>query len=348
MIRVMCALTVLGIGVGSAHAAAPPILGVPLDHPTSAINALWDGLANSDHAACLRAFWLLVDQGEDAARFIRRRLGEEAQAPRSKELVALIEQLDSDAFAEREKATKALENLGAKAETELRRVLATPGKSLESRRRVERLLERMRLPEFPAGVLSQRSLWGQALLEELSLDHAREAGRDQARLALSSALDALAASPLREWTYAGKPDDVARAIRDDQARIALVVMRLEDALANLRDARDSLQANSALRLRASCDFAETLLHERMNLYVHYNVVVGKLRKCDLPEQSKDVQCDWLILPAAAEATALGDLPAVVRKSYERLQAAYPRTPWGCLAAYRTGSRKLCVELRPLP
>jgi hypothetical protein len=60
----------------------------------------------------------------------------------SKRLTQLIADLDSDVFANREKATKELQNLGEAAEPALNNAFANPP-SLEVKRRVREVLDRL-------------------------------------------------------------------------------------------------------------------------------------------------------------------------------------------------------------
>jgi WD40 repeat protein len=102
--------------------------------------AWWTDLASEDARRAYAALWQLAQAPHDAVvSFVARQL----QPPPvdAKEVRRLIDELDSDTFAVREKATRRLEALGAAALPALRDALAK-GPSLEVRRRLEKLLAR--------------------------------------------------------------------------------------------------------------------------------------------------------------------------------------------------------------
>jgi hypothetical protein len=122
-------LVVAAVALGSGARAAEPI-------PAR----VWDDLASDDPATRASAVAVLQAAGPQAVAFLRERLKPVAADVRR--LDALIEQLDSEQFVEREQATEELEYLGKIAQPQLEKALANKP-SLEVRRRVEQLLERL-------------------------------------------------------------------------------------------------------------------------------------------------------------------------------------------------------------
>jgi hypothetical protein len=115
------------------------------------LDALWADLAGGDATRAYRAIRALVAAPEQSIPFLRRHV-RPAATPDPKHLARLIADLDADAFAVREEATRALEDLGPPARPALRRALeARP--SAEVRQRIERLLERPEGSALPAGEL---------------------------------------------------------------------------------------------------------------------------------------------------------------------------------------------------
>jgi hypothetical protein len=108
-----------------------------------------------------------------------------------KELARLLSDLDSNQFAVREKASAALESMGTRVESVLRKALA--GKpSAELRRRIDALMEKIQAPIPPAKEL--REIRGVEILESLAAPRADAApGADASRLAALSLLEKLAA-----------------------------------------------------------------------------------------------------------------------------------------------------------
>jgi RNA polymerase sigma factor (sigma-70 family) len=104
-----------------------------------ALEALSADLAG-DAAKADRALWALVRAGGPGLTFLEARL-RPAKAADAMKVAALLDDLDSKIFAQREEAARALEELGAAAEKALRDALAG-NLSLEVRRRILRILEK--------------------------------------------------------------------------------------------------------------------------------------------------------------------------------------------------------------
>jgi hypothetical protein len=108
--------------------------------------AAWDDLASTDAAKARRAVDRLAREPEAAVPL----LGERFKAPvvrTNADASALIRALDNQAFAERERVSRQLREVGLKAESALREALkqATP----EAKRRIEKLLEALDVTRLP-------------------------------------------------------------------------------------------------------------------------------------------------------------------------------------------------------
>jgi RNA polymerase sigma factor (sigma-70 family) len=103
------------------------------------LEALWADLA-SDAAKADQALWAFVRAGGPGLTFLQTRL-RPARAADAKKVAALLADLDSSVFAQREKAARALEELGEAAEKALRDALAA-NPNLEIRQRILGLLEK--------------------------------------------------------------------------------------------------------------------------------------------------------------------------------------------------------------
>jgi dipeptidyl aminopeptidase/acylaminoacyl peptidase len=111
------------------------------------VETLWADLAGTDAARAFRAIGLLSAAPREAVPFLREQLRKEPRVPQAR-IRQLIAELDNDRYAVREKARDELEHLGEIAEPHLRRAL-TEQPTLEVRRRVERLLEKVQQPIPP-------------------------------------------------------------------------------------------------------------------------------------------------------------------------------------------------------
>jgi RNA polymerase sigma factor (sigma-70 family) len=125
-------------------------------------------------------------------------------SPKARRVQRLVTELDSDRFAVREEARKALEALGDQASGALQQALAKKP-SLEAHRRIKSLLARLRIPIAQPEVL--QALRAVMVLEDIATAQAQEVlqalarGEPQARLTLAAktSLQRLASRP------AGRP-----------------------------------------------------------------------------------------------------------------------------------------------
>jgi WD40 repeat protein len=136
-----------------------------LDLTAAELNWLWNTLHDPDVAKAHRAMGTLAASPEQATRLVKDRLPPVAAAD-PKRVAALIADLDNDAFAVREKATQALEKLGASAEGGLRRALAAKP-SPEVTRRSKQLLDKLE------GTYRFRVLRGVEVLERIGTREAQ-------------------------------------------------------------------------------------------------------------------------------------------------------------------------------
>jgi WD40 repeat protein len=140
--------------------------------PRTALHAdeparLWRELADADAPRAYRTVGRLMSDEETALAVFTKFLTP-AQAATPEELAALVKQLDSPVFAERQRATARLEELQGAAEPVLER-LRRERVSLEMRRRAEAILEGLR-PDAP---VSLRQVRGVHVLEYLGTPAAR-------------------------------------------------------------------------------------------------------------------------------------------------------------------------------
>jgi hypothetical protein len=147
---------------------------------------LWAELAGADAALAYRAVLRLGAAGAKGAALLKRGLKGGA-APGAARVARLIADLDSDNFATREKATAALEALGAQAGPALRRALES-APSAEVRNRAGRLLKRL---ESPAEAPPPPELVRLRAVEALEANATPEARAVLAELAAGHAADAL-------------------------------------------------------------------------------------------------------------------------------------------------------------
>jgi hypothetical protein len=109
--------------------------------PVERLEQLWVELIGSDVERAYRAIQTLGAAGSRSAGFLKARLksGPEEDERRISQLIA---DLDNEEYAAREKASRALKGLGARAESALRQTLKGDV-SAEASRRIKRLLSKL-------------------------------------------------------------------------------------------------------------------------------------------------------------------------------------------------------------
>jgi WD40 repeat protein len=150
---------------------------------TKEVERLWADLAGEGERA-FRAVWMLARAGKSSVSFLADPLRPVAPVAEGR-LKGLIADLDSNRFADRDRASGELQRLGELAGPALRKALAgrpTP----EARRRLERLVQKLGEPIAVPDVL--QALRGVEVLEKV--------GTAEARKVLAKLADGAAGAPL--------------------------------------------------------------------------------------------------------------------------------------------------------
>jgi hypothetical protein len=144
-----------------------------LPHPLSAeeLEAFWKTMGDSDVLKAHAAACALAGHPDQVVLFLEKRLWPMA-SEEIQHLKQLLDELGDDRFAVREAAEQELEKRGEDAMFLLRPGARNPDYSLEARRRVRRIMERVEVHGWPAGE-TLRSLWAVELLEHLATPTAR-------------------------------------------------------------------------------------------------------------------------------------------------------------------------------
>ena len=132
------------------------------------LESLWADLAGQDTRKAYQAVAALIAGARDSVPFLQERLRSLA-TPDAQRVARLLADLDSDAFAVREKASQELEKLGEQAEPILRKALAG-GLSPEVQRRVEAILAKLAAPTPE----KQRTLRAVMVLEQIGSPEAKD------------------------------------------------------------------------------------------------------------------------------------------------------------------------------
>jgi WD40 repeat protein len=130
------------------------------------LNRCWNDLAHPDAARAYRSIRVLVGSPKETVAFLKNHLSPVTAAD-PKRVKPLLAALDSDQFAERDKAMTELEQLGLSVEPALRKALSAKP-SLEVRQRIEAILDKL------AGGPRWRVLRALEVLEHIATPEARQ------------------------------------------------------------------------------------------------------------------------------------------------------------------------------
>jgi hypothetical protein len=164
------------------------------------VPASWKALADADAKAAFRAMQVLIDAPERSLPLLREQL-RPVLAVDPKQLGRWLAALDSDQFAERQRAETELEKHGNQVEAALRQFLAAKH-SLEAKRRAEQVLARLQGPVTDPQLL--RQLRAVEVLEFIGTAEAREILRTLGSGALDAKLTQEAAASLRRLGLSGR------------------------------------------------------------------------------------------------------------------------------------------------
>ncbi len=139
---------------------------------SEALETHWKALASEDAQTAYRGIQLLAADPVRSVPLLRTRLHPIAPAD-EKRLQQWIADLDSEQFAVREKATTELDKLGPAALHAMRKALADKP-ALETRRRLEPLIERLEREEWPASGERLRIWRALEVLERAGTPEAKE------------------------------------------------------------------------------------------------------------------------------------------------------------------------------
>jgi hypothetical protein len=192
--------------------APGPEASTPITLTAAQLQSLWDDLGGADAGKAYRAIHSLMAAPDQAVGLLETKLRPAPAVPRPdpSRLARLIADLDHDEFAVREKAMQDLAKLGESVRPALTEVLAGQP-SLETRRRVKELLDKLRDPDPVLGRSSPGPVCrgAGAYRQRRSPPAAQDAGRGRA----DSGVDAGGPSFARPAGKANHTEALIRVLR---------------------------------------------------------------------------------------------------------------------------------------
>ena len=138
---------------------------------------------------------------------------------------------------------------------------------------------------------------------------------------------------LRE-NFSGNTNDRVKAeILKEQARPAELLLELQLAKRALEKAGEKREEELSPRWQAHYDYVLAQLGARIAFLEEYSLMLGKIRKDELPELRYDVHTGWRL--ASCEKMQSGkeikEMAAQAKRLFAKLIQEHPGTPWEILA-----------------
>jgi hypothetical protein len=126
--------------------------------------------------------------------------------------------------------------------------------------------------------------------------------------------------------------DEKKKILEQQQDPAKIFAELQEALDELKEAGNERDKEKSKRWQANYDYVIARLTARMAYVQEYNLMLGKIRKDDLPALDPAIHQGWRMASQATLHTKEGkDLAAEAKTALDKLAKEHPGTPWEVLA-----------------
>ena len=180
-----------------------------------------------------------------------------------------------------------------------------------------------------------------------------DGGKHPLRLAVLDTLDLLrrdskAAEGLRAFYPANAPPKMKDDIRREQERPAKLMANLQEARDRLDKIAGERSKEPAKRWQAHFDYTRAQLLSRIAFLEEYDLMLGKIRKDELPELEKGIHQEGWRLAAREKMQGpkdARDLASEAHKIWAQVAKEHAGTPWEVLAR-RAQAASLGLEWRP--
>jgi len=169
----------------------------------------------------------------------------------------------------------------------------------------------------------------------------RNPSRYPFRMAVLDALEAMRngfnphndAFSLQDSFPAGNNDSLKKDILKRQMKPAKVLGLLMEALDDLRKVGEERDQEPSKRWQAHYDYVLAELLARMAYVQEYDLMLGKIRKDELPELQPNVDTGWRLASKEKLSSAkdVKEMAAESRKIFAKIIKQYKGTPWEVLA-----------------
>lgn len=216
------------------------------------------------------------------------------------------------------------------------------------------LLNARNLPAFPVKTIDGYKRDGYQAVNELMTRY--KAGSEAyakefpLRAAIFDAVEALQASrklTMREVLPGPINPKSKQAFLLEQGAPAESIFKLEQALAQMKEAGEKREAETSKRWQANFDYTQARLQSRIVYLFEYSFMLGRIRADDIPDLAPG-QSGWRLGTGKKIAVTESKAKAYAKdtaKLWKRIQQEYPETPWALLAQ-RESMITLGLQWRP--
>ena len=144
---------------------------------------------------------------------------------------------------------------------------------------------------------------------------------------------------IRQFYSASATPDAKNRILNEQKKPAQLLLSLQEARRSLEKAGEARDEEKAKRWQANFDYAYAELLARIAFIEEYNLMLGRIRKDELPELEKGVDEGWRLTPREKLQSPkdVRDLANLAHKEFAKLAKEHAGTPWEILARRETAT-----------
>jgi Caspase domain len=152
---------------------------------------------------------------------------------------------------------------------------------------------------------------------------------------------------IRQFYSASATPDAKNRILNEQKKPAQLLLSLQEARRNLEKAGEMRDEEKAKRWQANFDYTHAELLARIAFLEEYNLMLGRIRKDELPELEKGVDEGWRLTPREKLQSPkdVRDLATLAHKEFAKLAKEHAGTPWEVLAR-REAATSLGLQWQP--
>jgi hypothetical protein len=183
----------------------------------------------------------------------------------------------------------------------------------------------------------------------------RQPAKFPLRIAVLETLDLLnrefgsgkAKETIRQFYPASGMQGAKNRILDEQRKPAQLLLSLQEARMRLEKAGEARDEEKAKRWQANFDYTLAELLARIAFLEEYNLMLGRIRKDELPDLEKGVDEGWRLTPREKLQSPkdVRDLAILAHKTFAKLAKDHAGTPWEVLAR-REAATSLGLQWQP--